>query len=97
MSYDSYDPEALDALALAVGPVPEWQRYAACRGADPELFFPPRRGSAAAAKRICARCPVAEQCAEFVATLPRSRMPGVWGGLTQHERQDARRDGSRAA
>jgi hypothetical protein len=40
-----------------------WRRRAACRGTDPELFFPvgpagPALAQVAEAKKICARCPV---------------------------------------
>jgi Transcription factor WhiB len=47
-----------------------WRLAAACRSADPELFFP-LSGSGQAleqiaeAKAICAGCPVRRQCLEF--------------------------------
>ncbi|GAA3870057.1 hypothetical protein GCM10023084_23900 [Streptomyces lacrimifluminis] len=44
----------------------EWLRRAACKGEDPELFFPvgtmgPAVRDIAAAKLVCAHCPVASQ------------------------------------
>ncbi|GAA4757750.1 WhiB family transcriptional regulator [Actinomycetospora chibensis] len=70
-----------------------WQVRAACRGVDPELFFPEPsdeplvRTQVAAAKAVCRRCPVREQClAEALERLPH----GVAGGLTEHERRRAR-------
>ncbi len=56
-----------------------WQDAALCAEVDPELWFPPRGGKAAAAKRICARCPVAAPClALALATGPEF---GIWAGL----------------
>ncbi len=70
----------------------DWQLQGACRGADPDLFFHPEgeRGPRkyardAAAKAICATCPVLVQCREHAL---RVREPyGVWGGLTEDERE----------
>ena len=68
----------------------DWRAHAACRHEDPELFFPPGRGEAAvdqiaAAKDVCARCPVRRECLEF-AMVHRQR-DGIWGGLTDQERR----------
>lgn len=70
----------------------DWQMQAACRGMDSEVFFHPdgQRGSARAqreqaAKQICASCPVMQQCREHALKV---REPyGVWGGLTEDERE----------
>jgi WhiB family redox-sensing transcriptional regulator len=72
----------------------DWQLRGACRGLDADLFFHPegergprRAGREAAAKAVCAGCPVLLRCRE-AALL--SREPyGVWGGLSEHEREDA--------
>jgi len=69
----------------------EWQYEGACRSADGTLFFhpegehgPARRRRDAAAKSICATCPVLEQCRTQSLTV---REPyGVWGGLSEKER-----------
>lgn len=70
----------------------EWQLLGACRGADPELFFhpegergPTRSNRELAAKAICATCPVLEQCR--AAALAAREPYGVWGGLSEHERE----------
>jgi WhiB family redox-sensing transcriptional regulator len=83
-------PEHATAAWLATGP--SW-RSAACRSADPELFFPlSESGEAleqiAEAKAICTGCPVRRQCLEFAL---RTRPHGIWGGLTERERHHARR------
>jgi WhiB family redox-sensing transcriptional regulator len=58
------------------------------------LFFP-ERGSAervwvAAAKAVCASCPVRLDCLEAGMSEPR----GVWGGLTAYERRRRRHQDS---
>ena len=71
----------------------EWQYAAACTGVDQAVFFSPdaergpsRRAREAAAKALCAVCPVAQQCLEHALTV---REPyGVWGGLTINEREN---------
>jgi WhiB family redox-sensing transcriptional regulator len=67
----------------------EWWRWAACREADPELFFPvaahgPARDEIARAKALCAGCLVRRQCLQFA--LATHQMHGVWGGTTEDER-----------
>ncbi len=65
----------------------EWKKQAACRGADPDLFFPDRADGchgARAAKRICATCAVRSPCLEFGL---RERY-GVWGGYTFSDRRE---------
>ena len=63
-----------------------WAALAACRDADPELFF--SDGSAngtGVALRICAGCAVAEECLEWALTARAAF--GVWGGTTEQERR----------
>lgn len=70
----------------------DWQEVGACREADPDLFFHPQneRGLARvrrdrSAKSVCARCHVRVECADYAV---RAREPyGVWGGLTEEERE----------
>jgi WhiB family redox-sensing transcriptional regulator len=69
----------------------DWQLLGACRAEDPSVFFHPEgeRGSArarreAAAKAICARCPVLDACASHALAV---REPyGVWGGMSEDDR-----------
>ena len=69
-----------------------WQLAGACRGEDPSLFFhpegergPARAGREAAAKAVCAGCPVILQCATHALKV---REPyGVWGGLSEDDRE----------
>ncbi|GGR18213.1 WhiB family transcriptional regulator [Streptomyces roseolus] len=75
---------------------------AACQEVDPDLFFPVGTGSPALAqaeeaKRVCRRCPVREPCLRSALAQPHPPS-GVWGGLTETERQSpARRARRRAA
>ena len=66
-----------------------WRLSAACRAADPELFFPVSRAVQAGdevtqAKAICAACPVRQECLAFAVTT--GQRHGIWGGLTEEER-----------
>ena len=73
----------------------EWQLRGACRGADPDLFFHPEgeRGAArhdrdALALAVCAGCPVVPECAAHALVV---REPyGVWGGMTEDDRETLR-------
>jgi WhiB family transcriptional regulator, redox-sensing transcriptional regulator len=65
----------------------DWRHRAACAGEDPSLFFPRKGQPTAPARAICARCPVAAQCAAFADTL---EVTGVWGGLTDKSRRAQR-------
>lgn len=58
----------------------DWAQ-AACRSAEGSLlglFFSEELGDIAAAKRICATCPVVEPCLQ--GALERREPWGVWGG-----------------
>lgn len=67
---------------------PRWQDDAACKGADPGLFFPKRGDDTGPAKAICRGCPVREACADYaLVTVQRS---GIWGGLSERERRALR-------
>lgn len=60
---------------------------AACRGTDPNLWFPPRTGTVdvAKAKTICAGCPARSPCLEYA--LEHREKQGVWGGLSEKQRR----------
>ena len=79
-----------DNFARASGPEWSWYALAACRGADPELFFPlgkvrPGDRQVAVAKGICGRCPVRDDCLSWVLDNPQDE--GVWAGLDPVERR----------
>ena len=71
----------------------QWWSAAACRSADPDLFFPisdsgPALEQAEKAKAICATCRVRRECLAFA--LQTGQIHGIWGGTTEHERAAAR-------
>lgn len=92
----------MDALRLADDPdrpgdepplSPEWRHRAACVHADPDTFVPDQdyaRVAVPAAKAICARCPVVDEC--LAEALADPWLVGVWGGLSQAERLALLRD-----
>ena len=69
-----------------------WHSDAVCRRDEAGLFFAPskeptaaRLSREAAAKRVCAGCPVMVECREHALLQPEPY--GVWGGLTAAERR----------
>ena len=72
----------------------DWRADALCGRVDPELFFPTAdddvlfESQVAAAKRVCAGCPVRGRCLAYAVTaLP----DGIAGGMTPEERANLRR------
>jgi WhiB family transcriptional regulator, redox-sensing transcriptional regulator len=75
-----------------------WRADAACRDADPELFFPDgdirsARVQVMTAKLICRACPVSATCLSLA--LANGQEAGIWGGLTEDERRRLHRRGFR--
>ncbi len=78
----------------------EWRESAACRGMDTNIFFPGRGDNLTvkAAKVICARCPVRENCLGETLTYEEDMQvypTGIFGGLSADERVDIKRTRSR--
>ena len=68
---------------------PAWHHYAACRGADPELFFPGRgSGPPVEALSYCERCPVRPQCLSSALEPGEYVTAGIWGETTSLDRRD---------
>ena len=65
-----------------------WRDQAACLNADPESFFPEQGERNEAAKAVCATCPVTAECLQHA--LDNDERWGVWGGMSEHERQKLR-------
>lgn len=79
---DTIEFPALSAPILEERP---WAVFAACREADPALFFAGTRDDERSALALCAVCTVSEECLDF-ALATRERF-GVWGGTTERERK----------
>lgn len=71
---------------------------AACKGMDPDLFFPLRghvhgttySPQVAEAVAACARCEVRQECLEHALDAP--ERTGIWGGTFERQRREMRRD-----
>jgi WhiB family redox-sensing transcriptional regulator len=66
-----------------------WQERGECNGTEADLFFPegtPKQIAAASeeAISICNGCSVLRQCREYAIE---NEAYGVWGGLTENERE----------
>ncbi len=66
-----------------------WIKDAACRAMDPIIFFPDRGGPVGAAKAVCSRCEVRDQCLSYA--LDDQHIAGVWGGTSERDRARLRR------
>jgi WhiB family transcriptional regulator, redox-sensing transcriptional regulator len=73
----------------------KWREHAACRGIDPDVFYPVSDEEAEPAKAVCDQCPVRQACLEYALTS-RER-EGVWGGATERERRRIIRQRRRTA
>ena len=80
----------------------DWQMRGSCRGADSSVFFHPdgERGRARTrrelhAKEICQACPVLAQCRSHALSV--SEPYGIWGGMSEAERETHTRTGRRLA
>ncbi len=62
----------------------EWMARGKCRGVTWDAFFPRDGTGVAAARRLCATCPVSQECLEY--TLENHISHGVWGGCSERER-----------
>lgn len=73
--------------AQPAGSHQEWRQWAACRGLDPDLFYPFESDVEAVedAKRVCSQCLAQAACLEYALSI---REPeGIWGGATAQERR----------
>lgn len=72
-----------------------WRKRGACRGLDPDIFYPIGEDDSGEARAVCAVCPVREACLEY-ALAARER-DGIWGGATERERRRMIRQRRRTA
>jgi WhiB family redox-sensing transcriptional regulator len=72
-----------------------WRQHAACRGLEPEVFYPASEEQTEEAKAICGECPVREPCLDYA--LANRERDGVWGGATERERRRLIRQRRRSA
>ncbi len=74
-----------------------WRNQAACRGIDPNIFYPDPEDDTEAepAKAVCEMCSVREACLEYALGV--REKDGVWGGATERERRRIIRQRRRTA
>ena len=72
-----------------------WRQHAACKGVEPEVFYPVTDEEAEIAKAICTVCSVRGTCLEYALT--NREREGVWGGATEKERRRIVRQRRRSA
>ncbi len=92
--------QSLTALIDAPSEPTVWRNGAACRDTKPDLFFPVGQTGAAIehianAKAVCDSCAVQVECLEYA--LMTNQDAGIWGGLTEDERRQIRRERRRQA
>jgi WhiB family transcriptional regulator, redox-sensing transcriptional regulator len=76
-------------------PDSSWQQDAACRDAEPDLFFSTAESDREEAMQLCASCPVRLECLEHALASRESY--GIWGGTDEQERKRLLRRRRRAA
>lgn len=89
-----------EGRAVSVGDI-SWMDDGACREHFGELWFPKEKGQhSPEARAICLgrdagkdggaipACPVLDRCAAYA--LARTELDGVWGGMTERDRRNAR-------
>jgi WhiB family redox-sensing transcriptional regulator len=81
-----------DMLALATPglgsdseSVTAWMAEGSCRLYPPNKFFPSDGAGVERARKICATCPVSQQCLDYA--LEHRIEHGVWGGCSERERR----------
>lgn len=96
-SYSDREAQEVEKLVLGLlgsdepGP---WEG-ALCAETDPEAFFPEKGENTQEAKRICARCPLIDECLQFA--FDNDEHHGIWGGMSaaerrRHLKEEARQD-----
>ena len=75
--------------------IQNWRDKGACRGIDPDVFYPDEDDDAEQAKAVCDICVVRQACLEHA--LSSREKDGVWGGATERERRRMIRQRRRSA
>lgn len=83
------DRDSLAAMLNMVDAIREqdWTEQAACRGSDPDSFFPDSYIVSPQVLAICEACPVKLECGE----AGMNERYGLWGGKSEHDRKKIRR------
>lgn len=79
----------MQSLYLSSKKDDRWMKDAACKGSNPEIFFPERGASTKEAKQVCDKCSVVTECLVYALTSPMEKN-GIWGRKTGRERRRLR-------
>lgn len=63
---------------------PEWMQRALCAEIGGDEWFPEKGCNGTAAKRICQRCPVQQECRDYAEE--HRIADGIWGGVAEKAR-----------
>lgn len=64
--------------------IQDWMELGSCRGVTTNIFFPePYEVPSQAARRLCRRCPVKQECLQYA--LDHGEV-GIWGNTTDADR-----------
>lgn len=81
-------PEAVEVRAL--GKASEWKERGDCYGDNDDSMFPEKeRAQKIVAQRCLLLCPVQEECLAYA--FDADERYGVWGGLTEKQREKLRK------
>lgn len=83
-------PDVLEEMARRL---PAWHLEAACRDADPALFFLDRGADPAPARALCESCPVTAACLDWA--IDNYIDDGILGGLAPTARRRLARERGR--
>jgi WhiB family redox-sensing transcriptional regulator len=75
----------LTATIVELRPGLTWRALAACKDADPNVFFPADGPGVEIARAICAECLVRLDCLDYALSSHQDH--GVWGGTSERERK----------
>ncbi|MET9607678.1 WhiB family transcriptional regulator [Streptomyces sp. NPDC006512] len=76
------------SMNTTITSTPAWYDLALCAQTGPSFFFPEPGSSHRDAKRLCGACEGRVACLEYA--LANDERFGVWGGLSEAERQALR-------
>lgn len=66
-----------------------WMVHGECVGDDRDLWFPDVGGPTKAARAVCDRCSVRQECLEYALVYEEF---GIWGGMSPDQRKRYRRE-----
>ena len=75
-----------DIITTLIGARAEWVGKAACKGLDPELFYPEPVGATKHIKKICLACPVSLECLQYA--IGNNEKHGIWGATSVAKRRN---------